>query len=234
MLHTERSLSKGKKPMCFSAHVSYISSAFLLPAGLYSLYKAFQCNRHYIPLALIPVIFSIQQFSEGVIWDTLTTQHYNLLYLSARVYLFFAFLFWPAYFPVSVYFIEPNSTRKKMLLVLTLLGLMVGCVVYIPLLMNAVPFNISCEHGAISYNIAYTQYRSALYIVSYTLIILGASLCCSVKEIKRLGLLLLASFLIAVLWFEYAFSSRWCFFSAMLSLYIVWIMCKLAPKKECA
>ena len=83
--------------MCFSANTSFTTSAIIFSAGTYATFTAIRFNRHYIPLALVPILFSIQQVSEGFVWITMGTSHVNLLHSSILTYLFFAFLLWPAY-----------------------------------------------------------------------------------------------------------------------------------------
>lgn len=216
--------------MCFSSHVSYITSAILFPAGIYGVIKALKCNRQYLLLSLIPVIFSLQQLSEGILWDALALQRYDLIDYGALTYLFFAYLFWPMFIPCCFYFIEPMGARKKILSVLIVCGFILGCLVYIPLITNTGLFKVTIDYQALNYNIEQAQYKSVLYIVCYALIMFYSWLFCSITSIRVLGLLLLASFIISLIWFEYAFTSRWCFFAAGLSLYIVYIMYKLRKK----
>ena len=216
--------------MCFSSHVSYITSAILFPAGIYSVIKSFKCNKQYLLLSLIPIIFSIQQLSEGMLWGALELRQYHLIDYIALTYLFFAYLFWPMYIPCCFYFIEPMGRRKRILSVLIMCGFILGCLVYIPLITNTGLFKVTTDYHAINYNIEQAQYKSVLYVVCYALIMFYSWLFCSITPIRVLGLLLLVSFLISLIWFEYAFTSRWCFFAAGLSAYIVYIMYKLTSK----
>lgn len=193
--------------------------------------KSIRYNKQYLLLSLIPVIFSLQQLSEGVIWDALMLQRHALIDYGALVYLFFAYLFWPMFIPCCFYFIEPHGIRKRILSVLILCGFILGCLVYIPLVIHTELFKVTIDYQAINFNIEQAQYKSVLYVVCYALIMFYSWLFSSITSIRILGLLLLASFLISLLWFEYAFTSRWCFFAAGLSLYIVYIMYKITPKK---
>lgn len=216
--------------MCFSASVSFITSAMIFSAGLYAVVKSMKSNRDYIPLSLIPILFSIQQVSEGIIWTTMATTHVTLLHVGSLLYMFFAFLLWPAYFPFCLYCIEPNVLRKRILFGLTILGFILGIIIYIPLLMHEVTVNVTLTHKSLAYSMAITVYSQLFYTISYAFIMLFSSFFCSIKEIKQFGVLLLISFLISTLWFMHAFSSTWCYFSSILSLYIVFIMFYL-PKK---
>jgi hypothetical protein len=54
--------------MSFSTPVSFAASALLLPAGFYGLRVASQNNPRYLPFAVIPVAFGVQQACEGLVW----------------------------------------------------------------------------------------------------------------------------------------------------------------------
>src|SRR5262249_14012472 len=55
-------------PMCFSAGATFAAGPPLLPAGLYCTRVAARGRPAYLPLALVPVVFSLQQFAEGFVW----------------------------------------------------------------------------------------------------------------------------------------------------------------------
>jgi len=99
--------------MCFSAAASFAASAVLLPLGLYSVYKALKTNKDYLLFSFIPIIYSIHQFIQGLIWDTLHDRAYVSLYHSVLAFTFIAFFIWPFYIPLSIYAIEPTSVGKK-------------------------------------------------------------------------------------------------------------------------
>ena len=54
--------------MCFSATASFSAGAVLLGIGKLTVQSAHR--RREMPLAAIPLLFAIQQLSEGVIWLT--------------------------------------------------------------------------------------------------------------------------------------------------------------------
>ena len=86
--------------MCFSAPASFSAAALLAIASVYSIRKA---SKSFLPLALIPLFFAIQQLLEGIIWvyinDPSLTSFVKLLSYS---YLFFAYFFWPFWIPLSL------------------------------------------------------------------------------------------------------------------------------------
>jgi len=54
--------------MCFSASASFIAGASLFAVGVATLKRA--RARAELPFAMIPLLFGIQQLTEGVIWLT--------------------------------------------------------------------------------------------------------------------------------------------------------------------
>lgn len=54
--------------MCFSAPVSFLVSAVLMPIGALTVNFALQNDRRYLALAAFPLLFGIQQAFEGWLW----------------------------------------------------------------------------------------------------------------------------------------------------------------------
>jgi hypothetical protein len=98
--------------MCYSASASFITSAVLFPTGIYTIYQALKYRPIYLYIALIPIFFAIQQATEGLIWLTLESPLLNIHFLE-KLYLFFAFFFWPAYISLATYKIETQQKNKN-------------------------------------------------------------------------------------------------------------------------
>ena len=56
--------------MCFSAEASFAAAAVLLPAGGVAMQRAARRNLNYLPIATLPLLFGLQQFSEGTVFQT--------------------------------------------------------------------------------------------------------------------------------------------------------------------
>src|ERR1700757_5025984 len=110
-------------PMCFSAAASFAASAALLPAGAYCLSQAWRKNRAFLPLSLVPLFFSTQQFCEGLVWLGLRDGNAGLRQAASVVYLFFAMAFWPFWIPFSVLWTEAWPRRRLLLELMAALGL---------------------------------------------------------------------------------------------------------------
>ena len=95
--------------MCLSAEASFIAAAGLIPAGALSMARAYRTDRRYIPIAALPLLFGLQQAFEGMVWmangNAILVERYSLAYM------FFSWMVWPVWVPVSVYFLE--TERRK-------------------------------------------------------------------------------------------------------------------------
>lgn len=111
--------------MCFSAVASFTAGGLLSVAGVTSL--ATVKEKRFLPFASIPLLFALQQFSEGFVWLSLENANYaEFQYYSVNIFLIFAQVVWPFFVPLSYLIMEPDPKRKKWLIGFTLIGLMVS------------------------------------------------------------------------------------------------------------
>src|SRR5947207_8294564 len=100
--------------MCFSAKASFIAAGSLSVIGLLSIRKASIIKKKLIPFASTPLIFAIQQASEGIVWITLTNDLPHYFYtFGIYSFVFFAGIWWPLWLPITLYIIENKVIRKK-------------------------------------------------------------------------------------------------------------------------
>ena len=99
--------------MCFSATASFSAAAVLVGVGALTLKSARRPRE--LPFAAIPLLFAIQQLSEGVIWLTFSYEAPLLNAVMTYVYTFFSHVLWPVYVPVAVLLIEPSGWRRRAL-----------------------------------------------------------------------------------------------------------------------
>lgn len=122
--------------MCLSAPVSFTAAAVLIPAGAFAIWRTWRGDRRFTGVAALPMLLGFQQFAEGMIWvagannDVASTAVFSLYYM------FFAWIGWPVWIPVSVYFTEPPR-RHAPYLILAVLGGMLGSVQFLPSHMRA-------------------------------------------------------------------------------------------------
>ena len=65
---------------CFSATASFIRAALLVPAGVYCVKKAARLPKPYWVIAVLPLLFGVQQVFEGgmVHWGQACMVHWGL------------------------------------------------------------------------------------------------------------------------------------------------------------
>lgn len=215
--------------MCFSATASLTVAGVLFSAGVFSTLMARQINKQYLLFSLVPIFFAIQQGIEGLIWLKTNQPDVVSIHITGYIYLFFAFCFWPFYVPMSIYKIEQDSVKKKIMAGLVIAGLLLGILLYAPILFGWVPFTVVI----VAHHLQYNAYTSApliwSYSVCYALVLILPLLISSLPRMNIFGIMLFMSLITSYLIYSYAFTSVWCFFSAALSGYIAYIIYQLRP-----
>lgn len=110
--------------MCFSASASFIAGTSLSAVGVAALRNTQARTEQ--PLAMIPLLFGIQQLTEGVIW--LTFHHDAPLIKQAMTYVYsgFSHVLWPMYVPFAMGVLEAARWRKRTLFAFEAAGIAVG------------------------------------------------------------------------------------------------------------
>ncbi len=216
--------------MCFSASASYMSAALLIPAGVYSLSQARRVGTGYRMLGVIPLFFGIQQALEGRVWQLLDANDAGGAHAWALGFHFFSHFLWLWWIPLSSYLLEPGPIRRRIFLGVGVFGFLAGGTVYLSLLMNPDWLSVSVRQHAIDYSIS-SSYRVDIGIPSsalYGLIILIPLLGSSYGRLRGFGVLIAVSVLVCSVYYAYAFVSVWCFFAALISIYLVYVIRRLA------
>jgi hypothetical protein len=208
--------------MCFSAAASFGAGAILTTTGIISLRINKQKER--TMFSAIPLLFGLQQFSEGFVWLALTGHPAGFgAEPPGLIFLLFAQVLWPLWVPWSVLRMEQNSDYRTLLRFLTGLGCAVSAFLLIGLLFFFEPVALISGHH-IRYDfqsyVHTSQYTGFLYVLPTVLPpFLAASKRCHV-----LGWANLASFFITKFFFTEHIISVWCYFAAIMSAAVVWIV----------
>ncbi len=213
--------------MCFSAIASFTATALLIPTGLYACKLAWDKDTQYLPLALIPCAFGIQQGLEGIEWLGLTHHQIALIRPAALGFLFFSHWFWLTWVALAIFFLEQRSWVKQLVLAIMVLGFLFGASLYEPFLFNTGSFSPTVAHGSIDYQTRVVYDRWFPRYVSrliYLLIVVSPLWLSQSVQLKLFGSLVALSLVGTYLFYNYAFVSVWCFFSAVLSLYVVYVI----------
>ena len=200
--------------MCFSATASLATGALLLGIGTLTLKSARRPRD--LPFAAIPMVFAIQQLTEGVIWLTFSLDAPLLNAVMTYVYSFFSHVLWPVYVPVAVWLMEPPGWRRRALFASVAAGSAVGVyLLYILVAFSVVsrPVGQHIEYVSPHFFAAVTM---TLYLMSTAL----SPMLSTHRVVKVFGVLALMSFAGAYTFYATWFISVWCFFAALLSVVV--------------
>lgn len=213
--------------MFFSSGVSFMCAAVLIPVGLYTINRASDWDKRYMALAGLPLIFGIQMALEGQVWSELELGPLLEPTTAVYGYLFFSHLFWLFWIPHAVYQLETDFARREEFLLLSLLGLLFGLSLYLPMFLRDDWLQVMVIEGSVVYQtrLIYDAYFSQLWVyVIYSAIILLPLLGASDREVKRFGYMVTGAALFVLLAYHEAFISFWGFLVALLSLYVARIV----------
>jgi hypothetical protein len=208
--------------MCFSAGASFVAGSVLCVAGIVAIKK---CKKSpYLLLASIPLFFALQQFTEGFVWLTLTNSNIAVWQqIPIHFFLFFALAFWPVLVPLSIMLIEKNKKRKNALKIMVLLGSMLSVFMVYCLIFRNVTAKVMYLH--IYYDIDYSIELPMFKYILYFIPTVFPPFISSHRKLIIFGITILLSYIITSLYFKENIVSVWCFFAAVISvviLYVIW------------
>ena len=178
-------------------------------------------------LAAYPLAFGIQQAFEGAVWHGINSSNPALVDVASQGYVFFSHFFWLFWVPFSVYFMEDRGPRKRFLGALTILGALYGLSLFIPLILWDGWLVIELVQDSILYrttmiydDIIDRQVVRGIYALQVFLaLVLSSNI-----RIRIFGIIILTSVVGTFAFFKYAFVSVWCFFAAILSVYLLFAL----------
>jgi hypothetical protein len=207
--------------MCFSAGASFIGGTVITAIGVATIKKVNSPAQ--IPLATVPFIFGIQQISEGFVWVSLQSPgHDVMLNLSAYIFLIAAVVVWPSMIPFSILSLEKPGKKRKTIIVLLALGIITSLYYGIGLLIFNIEPEISSHHICYSNNFPEFLRLPAFFL--YLIATLTPLFISSIRKMYLLGIIMALSCLITGIFFKEYLTSVWCFFAAIISGLIYFII----------
>ncbi len=208
--------------MCFGPVASFTASGILASIGTLVL-KNVRARKELL-FAAFPILFALQQALEGVLW--LLIEHGESGAIRGGVtfaYLVCAYSLWPVLCPVSVYAIEYDPKRKKILRLLVILGVATSFYLLLSIIINPIqtfPMNRQLHYetyvaGAYLFTAAYMAVTILPYFIS------------SQRAILIFGAPNFIFCVVTYIFYRMAFISVWCFFAAILSLTLYFFLRKL-------
>ena len=203
--------------MCFSAPVSFTTGLVISTIGILAVRHARQPEMRLF--AAVPLLFGIQQLTEGFIWLALAkTEAGSELYGLAQFYAFFIGVLWPILFPLSLMLLEPHKARRRLMGGLLVPG--VGIAIYTLVVMGLYGFSVQVEHQCLVYQNPAGTWPGMEMV--YLLVVCGAFFIASDHRLHWIGVANLAGFGFAASFFALSLPSVWCFCAAVLSSLIYW------------
>jgi hypothetical protein len=197
--------------MCFSAEASFGASVVLAVMG----YTTIKMNRTkaQLFLAAIPLLFAIQQLTEGFVWFFLNNPSTSITFskIAQNIFLIFAFLVWPIWIPLSLALVEKVDWRRKLIYADLACGVGLSAANLLAALTS--PASVKIINYSLQY-VGHAPYQTYLY----PLIVLLPCFLSSYKNMWVFGSLVAVAFLISQYFYEATFVSVWCFFSALVSM----------------
>jgi hypothetical protein len=200
--------------MCFSASASFVAGTALTAAGALTLRMT--ARRTEIPFAMIPLLFGLQQITEGLIWLSFRSATPLPNATLTLVYSLFSHVLWPIFVPFAVSLLETVAWRRKALAACQVAGAGVGLYLLYFIIRFPVTSRVLGKH------IVYESPHFYIFAVMifYLIATCGSSLLSSRRIIQVFGALSLATFVAAYAIHVATLVSVWCFFAAVLSFIV--------------
>lgn len=201
--------------MCFSATASFTAGTALTAVGGVTLSRS--KGKRELPLALVPLLFGIQQFAEGGLWLSIRNDLPLLKSWMTYIFSMFSHVLWPIFVPFAILLVETSRRRRAALLAFQGMGLVVG--VYLLYFIIRFPVTASVQGRSIFYDSPH--FFIGVVLALYLLATCVSGLFSSHRCISIFGAL---AFVLAIAAYQVSvrtFVSVWCFFAAVLSLLVL-------------
>jgi len=196
----------------YFAVLNFTLSGAIGLVGILTLRKVSTPNE--VVFALLPLLFALHQFTEGFVWLGMGGHiQERALNLAAGIFIYYAQGLLPFLVPLAVWLIEKKEWRKKILGILTLLGL--GLAVYTMYGLSIIPSQVSVVNNTLYYNNPWTAnyYDAVIYIITTC----GSLMLSSSISVALFGVLNLIGLTLIFFLRPYGFTSLWCLYAAAIS-----------------
>jgi hypothetical protein len=211
--------------MCFSAGASFAGGALITTIGVLTVRKNSEPSRRVF--AAMPLIFGVQQISEGFVWVALQSPGHEMMSgIAACIFLFAAVILWPVYVPLSVLLMEKEQGSRRIMFPLLFIGLLVSAYYAVRLLTSEIYPVISSHH--IKYTGEFPRTWALAVFSGYLIATLVPFFISTRRRMWILGLLMALSCLVTGIFYKEYLTSVSCFFAALISI-TVWYIISAGP-----
>jgi len=207
--------------MCFSSEASFAGGLIITAIGIAVITKVHKPSQ--LLFASIPLFFGIQQFTEGILWLTIPNPEYaGIQKIATYLFLIMADVLWPALIPLSVLLMESNARKIKTMRFLFIAGLSVSIYYTCCLLFLDVTPQIMGYH--IKYNSDFPKLIVIPVFILYMIATITPLFISGIQRTHLMGILMFLSCLVTAIFYTQYLTSVWCFFAALISGVIYWIL----------
>lgn len=215
--------------MCFSAGASFGAGIVLSAIGIVALKKTKSPALY--AFAAIPLLFGMQQLTEGVVW--LSANHTisgGWKPAATLAFLLFAQVIWPFWVPFSFWLFERGPRHRKALLSLLVLGSALA--VYHGYCLAVYPVSAEISEHHIAYSLDFPSFGGGISSIVYLLTTIVPPLLSSQKKMHLLGWVILFSFIVTIAFYKLYIISVWCFFAAVISGVVLFLLNRQQAERE--
>jgi len=215
--------------MCFSATASFGSAALLLVGGALCIRHAIKNDKTYLLLAITPLLFALQQASEGAVWIGYNEKLMSLMTASSILFLFFALFFWLIWIPIVAYSLETKKWKRVFFIILIIISFVFGLYLWIPVLLEAGPRHL-IKTSVCGHSLCYIMSENSLFSITAGHVIYSSLgflfLLSSNPTFRKFWALVMLFGVIAYFTQRETWVSTWCFFAALSTLWIYFLLIK--------
>lgn len=200
--------------MCFSTEASFVAGAGLVALGVASQRSVTQPRDRL--LAAVPLIFGIQQLTEGVVWLTVGDESAKLINTAATFgFSTFAAL-WPTLLPTAIGIAEPERMRRRLFACVSVIGALASGYMIFQLARYGVFAEIYCN--SVRYLVDTPGETLARWV--YVVFTVATGICSSQRFARIFCGLLFVAYWVSFYAYTETYTSVWCFFAALLSMIV--------------
>jgi hypothetical protein len=204
--------------MCFSASASFTAAGISAAAGIVAISRHARSGD--ILLAAMPIVFSVQQVIEGVLWLELASlpEGSSTQSVLGVIFLAIAQAWWPVYAPLAAILAEGKRPHRFLMFAALFFGLAVSIHFLVEIASQPVSVSVAGSH------LVYTQHEPAY--IYFATVYLGVTaipfLVSSHGTLRLFGLFVAGGAVLSATAHSEAFVSVWCFLAAVASCVIAW------------
>ncbi|MGI8816242.1 MAG: DUF6629 family protein [Pseudonocardia sp.] len=202
--------------MCFSATANFVGGTVVTGIGIATLAQV----RHprEVPLAALPALFGLHQFTEAFVWLGLEGHiPRSVGDAAAYLYLLYAQGVLPVLFPLALLLIEPSTRRRWIITPFVILG--AACGNYLFWIDAGHPVSYRIMNNSIAYHNSGSLV--SVFAVVYVIAVCGGALASGYRWIVVFGIANLIGLTTVEILLATSFTSVWCAYAAVVSVVLL-------------